>query len=389
MKKREITIPTILGLLVALGGLLSGLWLVQIQVRKSIQASTEETPQEVKVSNVADTSFTVSWVTTKAVSGFIQYGEGQSEQNIIVTDDRDQQKGAVGDYFTHLITAKGLKPGTVYSFDIGSGNKTYDSVGVPYQVKTGLRIDSQPTADVAYGQVVTDGGEPAEGALVYLTIPGGGLGATLVKPSGSWVIPLSTIRSSDPVNFVKYDKKTTQMEISVNGGIMGKSEVTMFTEDDSPVPEIVLGQNYNYVLNRPKPEAASESGSLAEQAASKISLSPGLNVLTPKSGEKTNSQRPEIIGTAPAGSEVTIEINSDEVITGKVTADGQGNFSFSVPNDLPPGEHTLTVTSMVDGVIKSVTRVFTVYAAGESNAPAYSATPSATVTPPLCPPPAG
>jgi hypothetical protein len=50
------------------------------QVRKSIQASTEET-QEVKYQN-ADTSFTFLG-NNKAVSGFIQYGEAVTEQNII------------------------------------------------------------------------------------------------------------------------------------------------------------------------------------------------------------------------------------------------------------------------------------------------------------------
>jgi hypothetical protein len=388
MKKREITIPTILGLIVALGGLLSGLWLVQRQIQKSIIAAAEETPKEVKISNITDTSFVVSWTTDRAVSGYIQYGESGGEQNLEVTDDRDQERGSVGEYSTHLVTVKGLKPDTAYGFGVGSGAKIYDLDGNPYQVATGPRIDTQPAADVAYGQVITGSGDPADGAIVYLSIPGGVLQATLVKSSGSWVIPLSTIRKADMTGFVSYDKNSSQMNVTVNGGETGKSEVTVFTGDDNPVPEIVLGQNYNFALKNTGSEGASESASMPDETnISKISTNPNLNILAPKPGEKTNSSKPEIIGTAPAGTEVTIEIQSENPISGTAIADNEGKFSFTVPRDLPEGEHTLTVTAVIDGLTKTISRTFMVYAAGESFLPSYTATPSATATPRLTPTP--
>ena len=46
MKGREFTFPKWLGLLIALGGLVSGLWVVQEQTRKSIMAAAEEAPAE-------------------------------------------------------------------------------------------------------------------------------------------------------------------------------------------------------------------------------------------------------------------------------------------------------------------------------------------------------
>ena len=76
-----------------------------------------------------------------------------------------------------------------------------------------------------------------------------------------------------------------------------------------------------------------------------------------------------------------MEIHSDAVVSGISVADNEGNYSFSVPTDLAPGEHTVTVSAVVDGVVQKVSKGFVVYAAGESFLPAFSATPSATTVP--------
>lgn len=383
MKKREITLPTLLGLFLAIGGLVSGLWLVQSQLRNSSKASAEETPREVRISNVSDSSFTVSWITDTAVAGFVQYGEGNQASDLVVSDERDQQKGAVESYFTHYVTIRGLKPATAYAFKIGSGKGLFDLSGQPYKLTTASALPTPPTADVAYGQVVTESGEPAEGALVYLQIPGAVIQSTMVKSSGSWVIPLSTARSADLTSFAKYDGSREQLEIVVHAGPMGTAEVLTTTTNDSPVPPIALGSTYNYVATTPP---SSKPGQATASATSKFgtkttSAGKEFSILSPKTGEGINSSRPEIVGVAPAGTRVTIEVHSDEAVTGSAVAGADGTFSYSVPTDLEPGEHTVTLTAIVNGVKKSVSKKFVVYAAGESSLPSFSATPSATLKP--------
>jgi len=73
------------------------------------------------------------------------------------------------------------------------------------------------------------------------------------------------------------------------------------------------------------------------------------------------------------------------VITGRTTAGEDGTFSYSVPTGLTPGEHTITVSATIDGVLRQITKSFTVYAQGESSLPAFEATPSATLIPTLVP----
>jgi len=385
MKKRELRLPTIIGLVVVLAGLGAGLFVLRNPLRLSLSASGEETPSQVSISNVSDSTFAVSWVTSKAVTGFVQYGESGKEPDLAVSDDRDQEKGDVGSYYTHYVTVSGLKGGTKYSFKIG--NK-----GEQFETTTGATLENTPTADVAYGLVMSEDGNPADGAIVYVQVPGGEPASALTKPSGAWVIPLATIRAAGLAGYVTYDKEQTEIEISVQGGNLGTSLVTVKTGEDSPVPTIALGKSYDFAADETvvEQDQSTESGDLASKFTGEA-LAPGTNpeetleILTPKSDEMINTQRPQIIGRAPAGTEVSVEIHSSQVITGKTTTGEDGTFSFSVPTGLAPGEHTVTISATINGVVRQITKSFTVYAQGESSLPAFEATPSATLIPTLVP----
>lgn len=385
MKKREITLPTILGLLLAVVGLVSGLWLVQKQLRQSAVAAAQESPQEVKITNTSESGFTVSWITEKETAGFIQYGEGTIEPDLVISDDRDQQKGSVENFSTHHVNIKGLKPATTYSFKIGSGRNVYELQGKPYSVTTAPRLTVTPEAYVGYGQVITESGDPAEGAIVYLQMPGSVLQSALVKPSGAWVIPLSTSRTSDLSRYIDLGEKNMGATINVQAGA-GRTALMVSTVDKlNPAKEITLGNTYNdvdtetvaRVTQTPEPQNEIIPPGETEE----------LSILTPKTGELVNSSRPEIVGNAPAGTEVTIEVNSETRVSQTITSDENGKFSFTVPVELQPGEHTVTVTAIIDGITRKITKAFTVYAANESSLPAYSATPSGTITPTLRPSP--
>ncbi len=371
MKKRELTIPTILGILFSVVGMGAGVWFLREPIRSAVFASPEETPTQVRVANTTDSSFVVSWLTDRAATGFIQYGQS-SNPDLVISDDRDQERGTVDNYFTHFVTLRGLKPSTAYNFRIGSAKKLYDQQGALYQVTTGQSLGNPPAADVTYGQVLTSSGEPADGSIVYLTLVGAVPQAALVKSSGSWVIPLSTARSVDLTSFVAYDPKSSQIQIQVQAGPLGQASVITTTDQDSPVPVISLGQNLNLLATQPQPSEAPTS--------SRFSTS-SLTIISPQTGEEVNSTQPEIIGRGPANTEITITINSPTAITDTIQTDANGEFSYSVPKDLPPGEHTITISTLVDGVARQVQRKFTVLAAGTSQIPAYSATSSATIKP--------
>ncbi|TSC85740.1 MAG: hypothetical protein G01um101416_811 [Microgenomates group bacterium Gr01-1014_16] len=387
MKKMELRLPTILGLLVVGVGLGAGLILVKNPLRLQSFASEEEIPAEVKVSNVTDSSFTVSWITGKTVSGFVQYGEGEGSLELVMSDDRDQEKGEVGGYYTHYVTLRGLAENKEYFYKIGSGKELFGDEDKPYEITTGPGLENTPVADVSYGQIVDKENNPVEGAIIYLNLPGSDTASAISKNNGAWVIPVATVRTEDLSSFVTYDKAVTEVEIFAQGGEAGVSNVSTTTANDSPVATIELGKDYERSVNaEPVP-----TGAVADTGTkfSGESLAPGadsggggsLEILTPKQNEKLNTFRPEIVGRAPAGALVEIEINSSSPVVGKVKAGDDGTFNFSVPVDLEPGAHTLTISTTISGVLKKITKSFTVYAQGESNLPAFEATPSATLVP--------
>lgn len=382
MKRSEIRFPTILGLLVAIMGLGSGLFLLGGQLRTSTSASVENAPKEVIVSNVSESGFAVSWHTEKALSGYVQYGEEGDEVELIVADDRDQEKGEVGNYFTHYVTIKGLKPSTKYNFKIGSGADLYDNGGSFYNTTTAIALTNSPAADVAYGMVVTANGEPADGAIVYLEMPGATKQSALVKSSGSWVIPLATARSSDLSQFANYDKEQTSLSLFVQGGTMGTASLVVDTANDAPVTQIALTPIDGGMANTQSVEDGNNNTFQSNAIGGEnMSTTEEVKILTPSNLQPVQNDDIEIVGQAPAGTEIEIEIHSEAVVNGKVIAGNDGMFKFEVPKDLEPGEHTITVRAMVNGVLQTVTRSFTVYAAEETGIPFYSATPSATTIP--------
>ena len=62
----------------------------------------------------------------------------------------------------------------------------------------------------------------------------------------------------------------------------------------------------------------------------------------PLEGKPTINKRPTFSGTAEPGAVVTVTVRSDPIIC-SATADSNGNWSCTLPGDLPAGDHTVTV----------------------------------------------
>ena len=367
MRQRPMTIPTILGIFVALGGIIAGLLLVKNPTYLGISASGGEIPIDVRMTNISDNSLTVSWTTAKATTGFVKYND------LVVSDDRDQERGNVGSYFTHIVSLRGLKSSTDYKLKIGSGK----SQGNEQIVTTGPSLRNPPPADVIYGQVNTQGGDPADGALIYIQLPGVVPQVALVKASGSWVVPLSLARTSDLTSFAPYDGQTSQVNLFVQAGPLGTTTKSLSLSDARPVVPIILGQSRAESRGVQSPVLETETKSKFTES----SLDPSASIKESKI--KLNSIKPRVEGEAPAGSQINIEINSENQIKATVKADKSGKFNYKIPEGLEPGEHTITVSTLVDGVVQKITKSFIVEAAatGTTTVPSFTATPSAKLKP--------
>jgi len=391
--KKVLRLPTILGLLLVLGAIAGGVILIKQGPTLFLKASPSLTPNQLRVTNINDNSFTVSWLTDESTTGFIKYGADNS-LTFTAADDRDQLSGKTDEFAVHHVTVKNLTPSTVYSFKVGSGGKIFDNSGQPYQVTTAsANKNSTPPNDVAYGTVVDQNGNPVEGAIVYLSLANANPASTLTKSSGSWVIPLNLIRSADLSSWASYDKAASIEEIFVQAGTLGTATVVATTKNDSPMPKIILGQNFDFrqVAEEkiqpsltPTPEATESGKFTVEQIAtpSASTSSAQVKILNPEQGEQLNTQKPEFLGTGPVGKNLTITVQSPATYSGTIKVDSKGNWQWTPPANLTPGEHTITVSyTDKNGLLQKITRNFIVLASGESNLPAMTATPSGTATP--------
>lgn len=402
-------IPTIVGLLVLVGGIVAGIYVVNSR-RTAVDVSSYE-PKVVRITNISDSKFSVSWMTDTAVAGKVMYGKVGDEIDIQAVDDRDSLASESSQYVTHHVTMSGLQPSTQYAFKILTGEREteFDNNGSAYVVATGPVITSTPPADAMYGEIQQSSSLPAEGAVVYATIPGGTPVSTLVKASGNWTIPMSIARTTDLASYVVYDPSATVISIVAESGKQ-QATATTNTANVAPVPLIVMGQSYDFRSRAaddevevtddvlPTPEA-SPAGIDAE-TDSKI---PGIFNIEPlgevpgeldlielinpaEDGEILATTRPEFRGTGPSGTVLTITVESESSYTDTVSVEDDGTWSWSPPEDLSPGEHTVTVAYLdSEGIERIIQRGFVVYA--DEGLPAFESTPSASVSPSAAPTP--
>ncbi|MDO8551531.1 MAG: fibronectin type III domain-containing protein [bacterium] len=395
---REQRIPTLIGAFLLLGGLVGGVLLVQRGPLLFLKAAPEITPSEVKITNVADSSFAISWLTQKEVNGTVRIGESSS-LNQTFNDDRDQATGQSNLYSTHHITVKNLKPTTKYYFKIGSEGRLFDNSGHPYELTTAVKpSDPLPASDIASGTIVTSDGKRAAGAIVYLSMVNMTPQSAIAGNDGRWAMSLSTALSTALTNFAQYDKAAQVEEIFVQGGQGGTATAVTTTSNDNPVPDIVLGKTYDFRKSSaydsngnpvsppddlsPTPESTPSSKFSFTQLKppTLASESSKLTITNPvQEGEDINTSKPAFSGTGPAGKTIQILVESNNKYTASVKVDSSGEWTWTVPTDLEPGDHQITLTYLG----KRITRSFTVLAAEESNLPAFTATPSGTITPTL------
>jgi len=399
----KIHFPTILGLLILLVAIGVGVFLVK--TRTSLESGAEEVavPKQVHITNVTDSSFTVSWITDILSSGKISYGTESNSLKQQGLDERDKISGDTGKYETHHVKAESLEPSTSYYFKIESDGKKYDNNGQLFEVNTGSSLGTPPAADAIYGTVLTPSGTKAEGVIVYLNVANAAAISALTKTSGNWTLSLSTARSSDLASYLNYDTQATIVNIIAQGSKSGTATAITTTMNDSPVPDITLGQNHDFRTIADS-QATGEEGSLGgnesedEENVSSFNLDSlnGQSTAT-SSGEVTlenpsyegeiiNATQPAIIGTGPVGTVLSIEINSENTYTGSVVIDENGEWEFVPPEGLELGEHTVTIAYLdSEGEEQTLSRNFVIAEAGTSEDPVITATPSGESTPSATP----
>ena len=388
-------IPTALGILILIGGLVAGVILVNSRQGLLTKAGPTEAPKNVKISNKGSNTFAVSWTTDTPVTGYLKYSEDPAKITTPAGDIRDQISGSSQGYTNHYVTVTGLNPDKTNYFMIGSGSQLYDDSGKPFEVRTGKQVIAPPE-DIITGKVVAADGSSVNNAIIYVEAEGGETLSAMTKADGTWRLNLALSRDTKGA-VLTYDPGSALISIFVEGGISGTATAITNTGKSKPVPDIVLGKNQSFVetivatASASLGETASKSsgfknitdeGSVAlspeatEAAGSMIIMNPAIN------GEMIATSSPEFKGKAPAGTTIRVSVHSSIELTQIIKADKNGNWSWTPPQGLEPGVHTITLEyTDENNVFQKAIRSFTVLAADKvGGLPAFTATPSAMVT---------
>jgi hypothetical protein len=390
-------IPTILGLLLLILGIFGAYYYFQ---NNGSKVAAELTPKKVRITNIADNKFSVSWTSDVATVGSVEYGKIGEKLTTKKMDDRDSGN-TQGAYTTHHVTIEGLQPSTQYAFRIVVGEKStrFDNTGSPYTTSTGPVVGATPTSQNFYGSVQQPSKQPASGAIVYVTLPGGATASSLVGESGNYAITLSTMRSSDLKSYVKYDPTATVVSVTVESGNQ-QSVASVALANSAPVPTITLGQDAEFLTVPETPaiaEVTPDASPVATDAnkpetpsifnVEPLGSTPDVNAVTsgsvtllnPKeNGETLATLRPEFRGTGPKGTTLSIALTGQKAVSDTLQVATDGTWSWAPVIDLKAGKQKISV-SYVDtsGSTQKVEREFTISATKAGIDPAFVSSPSA------------
>lgn len=379
-------IPTLLGLFLIVIGIGITTALVKSGAVVIGKASPSEKPTDIRITNISDTAFTVSYQTPESIPGIIAYGK-TATLGLVAQDDRDQANGLPISHILHYITVENLEPQTRYSFTIESGKSVFGQEkegNPPFVVTTQATPQAQGKGSTLVGQIVSADQTPLPETIVYLYTKGSTTLSALVNTDGTYALQLAILRTADGTLFQTVSSQTLLTMHATSP--LGTSTVTLLPPPSGEVPTITLLQNYDFTLGTAPLAQNQEATASAEnvfpqfQAQEVVGSEKKVQILSPQKDAPLTDDKPQFKGTALPQEDVHITIHSDTVVDTTITADKNGNWTFRPPQSLSPGIHTITIASRDPfGILKTITQSFTVFAAG--NQVSQSATPSATIVP--------
>ena len=245
MKFWDKKFPALLALLIILGGIIVTTILTLGNNLFLIKATPSQNPSDVRVTNISDTSLTVSYTTSDEVVGTLNYGTDSKTLDNLVLDNRDQLSQTVNKYSSHSITVRQLSPSKTYYFEINSGNQKYLNAGNSYSAKTGPEISSKPLDQLPMsGKVLDSNGKEAADVLVYVDINGAAEISTLTKSDGSYTLPLNNLRDGSLSNYFSLPQGSiVAIQAQTNSS---SAKATIGLNDLNPVPPITLSNEYDF-----------------------------------------------------------------------------------------------------------------------------------------------
>ena len=363
----NIKIPTYIGFLLLF--LVLGITIILLRNNSltSIKAIPSSAPAIVRITNITDSTFTVSYTTSASTSGSLSYGETQ-EVGTTTKDDKDENSTAIP-HQAHYFTVKNVKSNTTYYFKLLSGNTAYDNNGEPYKLQTAPTISSNsiPEKIIAGKILLPDGSFPKE-AIAYAQVGTSQLLSVPVMQNGTYKFVLKNLRTQNLQDY-KSISDTDIINITVVGDGR-QATATVRAKDAQNVPPITLSNAYTFTSDPQQPtKTATDSAVPKVPPFSSKKVGTGkLEIIVPQANESFADSQPEISGLSLPNNTISLfiqEHNSDKSINETVISDALGQWRFRPTEPLPPGIYTLSVSAeSASGDIEGVVQSFGINAQG-------------------------
>jgi len=366
--KKEKRFPTILGLVLLVIATAGSTYLSNNKTSFGTKASGDCTPVNPQVTNITNYSADISFITSANCDAIVSLNNQLVDDIRLVINPGTEFSPTKIHYFQ----VKALKESTAYVYSIISQGKTYEKN--EYKFTTSRPpTKTLPSSNIAWGKVLNPNLETTNAAIVYLNIPGAAPLSSFISSNGNWSISLASSFNEKLTDWFTPPEVSTEEEIIVISADGTATQVSHNTASNNPVPDIIIGKN------------SIDSGPVSSNPGIVSDLTPvqtqkKIDIKNPDNGEQIPSSNPDFFGSGPLNSKIIIEIHSDQVINGEVQTDSSGAWHWSPPQNLTPGEHTITakVQNPTTGIWESVTKTFIVLAADKSSL-AYEASKSATI----------
>lgn len=270
-------IPTLFAILMLVGVL--GLT-INLVSKKSIftsKANINIKPENLKITNITDNSFTVSFTTKEKSKSLLVIG---LETTTLILDDRDKNSGIQNDYPTHYFTVPNLEENTEYRFKILLNDKEFEDDN--YIVKTGPQInDLLHQAKNIQGQIIFTDGKFASDVIVTARSNDSQTLSALTDKVGGFEIPITSLRSATLNKYIDIDNNDEFEFESYNESL--KSTIKSTFENANNLPIIQLSEIYNFEeINKD----ISSSGSAKSENENQNEVLPTLTTINKESSLK-------------------------------------------------------------------------------------------------------
>ncbi|MEK7185979.1 MAG: Ig-like domain-containing protein [Patescibacteria group bacterium] len=369
-------IPTLFGLLLIIVGIGITTYMVGTGSSLTTSAGPSEVPQNLRITNLTNDSFSVSYTTEAEVIGSVNYGKDTTLGQTSL-DDRDVN-GKIDPHFVHYITIKNLEPSTTYYFSITSGSKEYLQNENPYEITTSPDIGRPITEENLIKGHVIFPQDSAKEAIVYISAPEANTISSTVDSNGNYSILLDILRDKNLTSYFGFNEKSNFNMLVQGQGI--SSEIDFTIPLNKELAPVILSENFDFTQTSLTEQVFTTEENFSSLTSGSQSSTGEPKILTPNNDQKFIDNQPRFTGTAIPNSTVSIEIHSNEAIKAQVTTDSRGNWSYRPPSGLSPGNHTITIFARdSSGILRTITQTFSIFESGTQVA--ESATPSASPIP--------